>query len=267
MGRLNRSSASEKYELIRLVEESKLPIKRTLTEIGLPRSTFYRWYEAYQREGLAGLEDHSSQPRQFWNRIPETVREQVVQIALQRAELSPRELAWHITDNEGYFISESSVYRILKSFDLITSPAFILVKAASKYKQPTKRVNEMWQTDFSLFRIKGWYDTRPTVNRIAQDRAQNIHEDDLFAEANARIKAVKPPRDGFNAAHVVPQSSADIADEARARVVVLSPDMVYKKGNGTSKAQVAAQDILENRGNSPRLYRNMLVSQQDENAW
>jgi putative transposase len=105
MGRLSRSSASEKYELIRLVEESKLAIKRTLAEIGLPPSTFYRWYDAYQREGLAGLEDHSSQPRQLWNRIPETVREQVVQIALQRAELSPRELAWHITDNEGYFIA------------------------------------------------------------------------------------------------------------------------------------------------------------------
>jgi hypothetical protein len=103
---------------------------------------------------LAGLEDQSSQPRQFWNRIPEPVREQVVQIALERAEHSPRELAWHITDTEGYFISESSVYRILKRFDLITSPAFILVKAAAKYKQPTKRVNEMWQTDFSLFRIK-----------------------------------------------------------------------------------------------------------------
>jgi transposase InsO family protein len=158
MGRLSRSSASEKYELIRLVEESKLPIQRTLAEIGLPRSTFYRWYDAYQREGMAGLEDRSSQPRQFWNRIPETVRQQVVQIALQHAELSPRELAWHITDNEGYFISESSVYRILKSFDLITSPSFILVKAAPKYKQPTKKVNEMWQTDFSTFRIKGWGD-------------------------------------------------------------------------------------------------------------
>jgi putative transposase len=158
MGRLTRSSASEKYELIRLVEESKLPIKRSLAEIGLPRSTFYRWYGAYPRDGLAGLEDQSSQPRQFWNRIPDKLREDIVRIALERPELSPRELAWHITDHEGYFISESSVYRLLKSFDLITSPAFILVKADAKYKQPTKRVNEMWQTDFSLFRIKGWGD-------------------------------------------------------------------------------------------------------------
>ena len=156
MGRLTRTSASEKYEIIRLVENSALPVKQTLAEIGLPRSTFYRWYAQYQRAGLDGLADRSSQPRQFWNRIPEAVREQVVQIALEQPELSPRELAWHITDTAGYFISESSVYRILKAFDLITSPAFVLVKAADKFQHPTQRVNELWQTDFSQFKVVGW---------------------------------------------------------------------------------------------------------------
>jgi len=101
MGRVTRTSTSEKYEIIRLVEDSALPVKQTLAEIGLPRSTFYRWYAQYQRDGLDGLADRSSQPRQFWNRIPEAVRDQVVQIALEQPELSPRELAWHITDTEG----------------------------------------------------------------------------------------------------------------------------------------------------------------------
>ncbi len=156
MGGLTRTSASEKYEIIRLVEGSALPVKQTLDEIGVSRSTFYRWYEQYQRDGIEGLEDRSSQPRQFWNRIPDAVRDQVVQIALAHPELSPRELAWHITDSEGYFISESSVYRILKAFDLITSPAFVLVKAVEKFQHPTKRVNELWQTDFSQFKIVGW---------------------------------------------------------------------------------------------------------------
>jgi putative transposase len=156
MGGLTRTSASEKYEIIRLVEDSALSVKQTLAEIGVPRSTFYRWYEQYQQAGMDGLQDRSSQPRQFWNRIPEAVREQVVQIALAHPELSPRELAWHITDSEGYFLSESSVYRILKGFDLITSPAFVLVKAADKFKHPTKRVNELWQTDFSQFKVVGW---------------------------------------------------------------------------------------------------------------
>jgi putative transposase len=156
MGGLTRTSASEKYEIIRLVEDSALPVKQTLTEIGVPRSTFYRWYEQYQRDGMNGLQDRSSQPRQFWNRIPDSVRDQVVHIALAQPELSPRELAWHITDTQGYFISESSVYRILKAFDLITSPAFVLVKAADKFQHPTTRVNQLWQTDFSQFKVVGW---------------------------------------------------------------------------------------------------------------
>jgi putative transposase len=156
MGGLTRTSASEKYEIIRLVEDSVLPVKQTLAEISVPRSTFYRWYEQYQRDGIDGLQDRSSQPRQFWNRIPDRVRDQVVHIALAQPELSPRELAWHITDTQGYFISESSVYRILKAFDLITSPAFVLVKAADRFQQPTTRVNQLWQTDFSQFKVVGW---------------------------------------------------------------------------------------------------------------
>jgi putative transposase len=84
------------------------------------------------------------------------VREHVVEVALERPDQSPRQLAWHITDTEAYFISETSVYRILKSYDLITSPAFDLVKAGDKFENPTKRVNEMWQTDFTQFKVMGW---------------------------------------------------------------------------------------------------------------
>lgn len=81
---------------------------------------------------------------------------EVVRIALEQPALSPRELAWHITDTEGYFVSESSVYRILKRYDLITLPAYVLIKAADKFQHPTQRVNELWQTDFSQFHIIGW---------------------------------------------------------------------------------------------------------------
>lgn len=123
------------------MEESPLPVKQTLAELDLPRSTFCRWYDRSLKAGYEGLEDRSPQPKQFWNRIPESVREQVVQIALAHPELSPRELACHSTETVEYFISESSAYRILKAFDFITSPALILLKAADKFAHPTKRVN------------------------------------------------------------------------------------------------------------------------------
>ena len=151
-----RHTQAEKMEIIQLVEESDQPVKRTLAELDVPRSTFYRWYERYRNTGYAGLADQQPGPRQFWNRIPDAVREHVVEVALERPDLSPRQLAWHITDTEEYFISETSVYRILKSYDLITSPAFDLVKASDKFKNPTKRVTEMWQTDFTQFKVMGW---------------------------------------------------------------------------------------------------------------
>lgn len=71
-------------------------------------------------------------------------------------ELTPRELVWHITDSHGAFISESSVYRKLRDYDLVTSPAYIVLSAADQFRHKTKRMHELWQTDFTYFRIIGW---------------------------------------------------------------------------------------------------------------
>ncbi|MCB0027621.1 MAG: IS3 family transposase [Anaerolineales bacterium] len=151
-----RYSPAEKLEIIRLVEKSTLSVKQTLAELGVPRSTFYRWYLHYQDNGPDGLHDQKTGPKQFWNKILEAVKEHVVEVALAQPDLSPRQLAWQITDNEEYFISESSVYRILKDYDLIQSPAFELITAAEEFEHKTKRVNELWQTDFTQFKVVGW---------------------------------------------------------------------------------------------------------------
>ena len=149
-------TASEKLAIIRLVEESELSIRRTLQEIKVSRTSFYRWYRAYEARGLDGLENQSRAVRQHWNRIPESVRELIVEVALERPDLTPRELAWHITDTYDYFVSESSVYRLLKAHDLITSPQFMVMSASDTFQNPTRRINELWQTDFTYFRVVGW---------------------------------------------------------------------------------------------------------------
>ncbi len=77
-------------------------------------------------------------------------------MALEKTELSPRQLAWHLTDTQGYFISESSVYRILKGYDLVASPVFQVVSAKDKFDHPTQRINELWQTDFTQFKVVDW---------------------------------------------------------------------------------------------------------------
>jgi putative transposase len=151
-----RYPASEKLEIIRLVEQSHLPVKRTLAMLGIPRTTFYRWYDRYIALGQAGLEDRSSRPGRVWNRIPDPVRRQVVGLALDEPELSPRELAVRFTDMRRYFVSEASVYRLLKAHDLITSPAFAVISAADEFHEKTTRPNQLWQTDFTYLKVIGW---------------------------------------------------------------------------------------------------------------
>ena len=91
-----RATPAEKLETIRLVDGSDLSVRRSLEELQVPRSTFYRWYRAYEEDGYAGLEEKPPVRRRFWNRIPESERERVVEAALTWPELSPRELAWRI---------------------------------------------------------------------------------------------------------------------------------------------------------------------------
>ena len=151
-----RYSASDKTEIIRLVEQSHLPARRTLDKLGIPRSSFYRWYDRHQRGGPEALADQPSRPDRIWNRIPEAIRSQIVDLALDQPELSPRELAVRFTDEQEYFVSEASVYRLLKAHDLITSPAYIVIKAAEAFKDKTTAPNQLWQTDFTYLKITGW---------------------------------------------------------------------------------------------------------------
>ena len=209
MERLIRYTPEEKMEIIHLVEHSNLSVKKTLEELQVPRSTFYSWYQRYQEHGMDGLKNKKLKVKQFWNRIPDHVRGQIVNLALEYPDESPRQLTYRFIDEKAYFVSESSVYRILKGYDLIESPAFEVITAKNKFDNPTKRVNEMWQTDFTQFLVVDWgwyylstvlddysryilaYKLSPTMN--AQDAEDTLKTALAKAEID-KVKVYHKPR-------------------------------------------------------------------------
>ncbi len=113
-------------------------------------------YSRYQEGGIEALEDGKPRPQRVWNKIPDAIGTAIVNLALEEPDLSPRELAVNFTDTKGSFVSEATVYRLLKDHGLITSPAFILMKAADRFANPTTAPNQLWQTDFTYLKVIGW---------------------------------------------------------------------------------------------------------------
>ena len=154
-----RLTASEKEEIILDVVRSELGVNRTLKMLGLNKSTFYQWYKAYSDHGIDGLVPSRRASSRQWNAIPQEQKNLVRELALEHPKLSSRELSCMLTDEQQIFISESSVYRILKQAGLISPPAHMFMQADDEFKTKTRFVHQMWQTDFTYFKIigRGWY--------------------------------------------------------------------------------------------------------------
>ena len=150
-----RFSAEEKAEIIEIVKRSELGVNRTLEEFGIHKRTFYNWYHAYNQNGIDGLKNTRQSKRQ-WNSIPEEQKNLVVELALEYPGESPRLLATRIIDEQGVFISESSVYRILKAKGLMRESEHRFISASDEFHSKTRFVHQMWQTDFTYFKILGW---------------------------------------------------------------------------------------------------------------
>jgi putative transposase len=131
-------------------------VEVSLAELGIPRSTFYRWQRRFRQQGEVGLVDRRPQPGTVWNRLKPQEEETLLREALRQPELSSRELACWVTDHEGFSVSESSVYRLLKRHGLVHEVELVGFPEGKEYRAKTTPINEQWQTDASYFFVVGW---------------------------------------------------------------------------------------------------------------
>jgi transposase InsO family protein len=148
--------AERKWEVIDLVRRSPLSKARTLEELGIPRSTYYRWQRRLRQQGEVGLVDRRPQAGTVWNRLTPQEEETILREGLRQPELSSRELACWVMDHGGFSVSESSVYRVLKRHGLIHEVEVVGFPAGKEYRVKTTRINEQWQSDASYFFVVGW---------------------------------------------------------------------------------------------------------------
>ena len=151
-----RREAQLKAEVLQIVERSPLPVRQTLQELQIAPSTYYRWKSRYRDKGFNGLVDRPPEPRRVWNRLATKQRWYVVRYALEHPSLSPREVATTLVDEQVMYVSESTVYRILKEAGLIKPPETKGFPAGKEFHTKTARPNELWQTDASYFFVVGW---------------------------------------------------------------------------------------------------------------
>ena len=149
-------TAELKLEVLRAVQGSGLPVKQVLSQLGIPRSTYYSWRNNFRSRGRPGLHDRSPVRSRTWNQILPEERDKVLETALLFPDWSPREVSCHITDNAGFTISESSVYRILKSEGLVQEVQKKTFPAGSEYQVKTTKPNQQWQTDATYMLVKNW---------------------------------------------------------------------------------------------------------------
>jgi putative transposase len=138
-------SGGDKAMILAQVENQPGGKRQALMALGIPKSSYYRWRQ----------KQSSGNRKRPWNRITQEEEDRVLAVAREFPELSSRQLSAWITDHEGFAISESTVYRILRREGLVKRQETQLM-AAKEYHTRTTRPHQMWATDASYFRVVGW---------------------------------------------------------------------------------------------------------------
>lgn len=140
-------TAESKLEVLRAVEGAGLPVNQVLSQLGIAKSTYYRWRRSFRQRGQPGLHNGPPTRERTWNQILPEEREKILEVVLLFPDWLPRQVSYHITDTAAFTVSESSVYRILKSEGLIHQVQQKTFPAGAEYRVKTTKPNQQWQTD------------------------------------------------------------------------------------------------------------------------
>jgi RNA-directed DNA polymerase len=152
--------------LIESLEDAGHGRARQLRRLGIPRSTFYHWRKRYVEGGVPGVERGKPAVRRVWNRLREEERATILKVALEKPEISARLIAVHVTDNHGFCVSESTVFRVLQEHGLIQARPKDQNPAGKEWRHKTAGPDEIWQSDATWFFIIGWgyYKAIPVID-------------------------------------------------------------------------------------------------------
>ncbi len=149
-------SRAEKIKFIRLIEGADMSISDALAQYDVPRSSYYRWKRNLKAMGTKGLDDNKPHRARTWNQLLPGQVDKILEYAMLCRELSCGEISLYITDNEGFSVSESTVYRRLKERGLIHEPEVGNFPASDEFRIKTTSINQLWQMDATYLKVDRW---------------------------------------------------------------------------------------------------------------